>query len=503
MFHKVLIANRGEIALRIIRTCKEMGIKTVAVYSTADSESLHVKLADESVCIGPAPSLSSYLNINAIISAAELTDAEAIHPGYGFLSENPVFADVCEKCGITFIGPTAESMRIMGDKISARQAVIKVGVPILPGTKEGVHDVSEAIRVSKEIGFPVIIKATAGGGGRGMKIVHSPAALPNAFATARAEAQSGFGNPEVYIERYCESPRHVEIQILADKHGNVVHLGERECSVQRRHQKIVEESPSAIVDEAMLAAMGKVATDAARAVGYVGAGTVELLVDASRNFWFLEMNTRLQVEHPVTEMVTGIDLVRLQIEVAQGGRVPRQEEIQPRGHAIEARVYAEDPARNFLPSPGKITYLRVPGGPGLRDDSGVYGGWVVPPYYDPMISKLLAWAPTRAQAIDRLRRGLADYHVHGIATNTHYLRAVLDHPAFRSGDYDTGFCTTFAKELTQPPDPALEPIALIAAAVAAHRRDHDRAEDFAIRAHAPGSEWARLSRQRRLRGGER
>jgi acetyl-CoA carboxylase biotin carboxylase subunit len=348
-----------------------------------------------------------------------------------------------------------------------------------------------------------MLKAAAGGGGKGMKRCDRAADFQKLWQTAKRESLSAFGDDRIYIEKFLEKPRHVEVQVFADEHGNVVHLGERECSVQRRHQKIVEESPSPVVDDAMRTAMGKVAVEAARAVGYVGAGTVELLVDATRNFYFLEMNTRLQVEHPVTEMVTGLDLVRLQIEVAQGGRVPRQEEIAPRGHAIEARVYAEDPARSFLPSPGKITYLRVPGGPGLRDDSGVYGGWVVSPYYDPMISKLLAWAPTRAQAIDRLRRGLADYHVHGITTNTHYLRAVLDHPAFRSGDYDTSFCTVFAKELVQPPDPALEPIAIIAAAVEAHRRDHDRAEEFAIRAHAPGSEWARLSRQRVLRGGER
>ncbi len=318
MFHKVLIANRGEIAVRIIRACKELGIKTVAVYSQADIHSLHVKLADESVCIGPAPSALSYLNFNAIISAAELTDAEAIHPGYGFLSENAKFAEVCEKCGITFIGPTAESMRIMGDKISARQAVIKQGVPILPGTKEGVHSVEEAVKVAKEIGFPVIIKATAGGGGRGMKIVHSQAALPNAFATARAEAQSGFGNPEVYIERYCEKPRHVEIQILGDKHGNVIHLGERDCSIQRRHQKLIEEAPSTVVTPEIRKAMGDAAVRAASAVGYNSAGTVEFLVDKQNNFFFMEMNTRIQVEHPVTEMITGVDLVREQIRSAAG-----------------------------------------------------------------------------------------------------------------------------------------------------------------------------------------
>ncbi|MBI5482942.1 MAG: acetyl-CoA carboxylase biotin carboxylase subunit, partial [Deltaproteobacteria bacterium] len=372
MFHKVLIANRGEIAVRVIRACKELGIKTVAVYSQADSHSLHVKLADESVCIGPAPSAKSYLNINAIISAAELTDAEAIHPGYGFLSENANFAEVCEKCGITFIGPTAESMRIMGDKISARQAVIKQGVPILPGTKEGVHSVEDAVKVAKEIGFPVIIKATAGGGGRGMKIVHSQAALPNAFATARAEAQSGFGNPEVYIEKYCEQPRHVEIQIMADKHGNVIHLGERDCSIQRRHQKLIEEAPSTVVTPEIRKAMGDAAVRAAKAVGYNSVGTIEFLVDKNNNFYFMEMNTRVQVEHPVTEMVTGVDIVREQIRSAAG--IPlryKQEDIQIRGHAIECRINAEDPFK-FTPCPGKITAYHPPGGLGVRVDSFVY-----------------------------------------------------------------------------------------------------------------------------------
>jgi acetyl-CoA carboxylase biotin carboxylase subunit len=378
----------------------------------------------------------------------------------------------------------------------------EAGVPVVPGSEGPIADEGEAAAEAARIGFPVMLKAAAGGGGKGMKRCDRAADFAKLWQTARRESASAFGDDRIYLERFVDRPRHVEVQVFADEHGNVVHMGERECSVQRRHQKIVEESPSPIVDEAMRAAMGKVAVDAARAVGYVGAGTVELLVDASRNFWFLEMNTRLQVEHPVTEMVTGIDLVRLQIEVARGGRVPAQEEIVRRGHAVEVRLYAEDPARGFLPSPGKITYLRVPGGPGLRDDSGVYGGWVVPPYYDPMISKLVAWAPDRQQAIDRMLRALADYHVHGIATNALYLRAVLGHPAFRSGDYDTHFCTAFAKELVKPPDPALEPIALVAAAVEAHRRDHERAAAFDTRAHAPGSPWAWTGRLRALRGGE-
>ncbi len=439
MFHKVLIANRGEIAVRIIRACKELGIKTVAVYSQADIHSLHVKLADESVCIGPASSALSYLNINAIISAAELTDSEAIHPGYGFLSENANFAEVCEKCGITFIGPTAESMRIMGDKISARQAVIKQGVPILPGTKEGVKTVEDAVKVAKEIGFPVIIKATAGGGGRGMKIVHSQAALPNAFATARAEAQSGFGNPEVYIERYCEKPRHVEIQILGDKHGNVIHLGERDCSIQRRHQKLIEEAPSTVVTPEIRKAMGEAAVRAAAAVGYNSAGTVEFLVDKQNNFYFMEMNTRIQVEHPVTEMITGVDLVREQIRSAAG--IPlrfKQEDIQFRGHAIECRINAEDPFK-FTPCPGKITAYHPPGGFGVRVDSFVYDQYTVVPNYDSLIGKLIVHADTREEAIKRMARALDEFRIEGIKTTIFFHKRIMAHKDFIEGDIDTSF----------------------------------------------------------------
>jgi len=439
MFHKILIANRGEIAIRIIRACKEMGIKTVAVYSQADSQSLHVKLADESVCIGPAPSALSYLNINAIISAAELTDAEAIHPGYGFLSENANFAEVCEKCGITFIGPSAESMRIMGDKISARQAVIKQGVPILPGTKEGVHSVEDAVKVAKEIGFPVIIKATAGGGGRGMKIVHSQAALPNAFATARAEAQAGFGNPEVYIEKYCEQPRHVEIQILADKHGNVIHLGERDCSIQRRHQKLIEEAPSTVVTPEIRKAMGEAAARAAAAVGYNSVGTIEFLVDKKNNFYFMEMNTRVQVEHPVTEMVTGVDIVREQIRSAAGLPLRyKQEDIQIRGHSIECRINAEDSFK-FTPCPGKITAYHPPGGPGVRVDSFVYDQYTVVPHYDSLIGKLIVHADTREDAIKRMARALDEYIIEGIKTTVFFHKRIMAHKDFIEGNIDTSF----------------------------------------------------------------
>jgi acetyl-CoA carboxylase, biotin carboxylase subunit len=439
MFHKVLIANRGEIALRIIRACKEMGIKTVAVYSTADSESLHVRLADESVCIGPPPSLQSYLNINAIISAAELTDAEAIHPGYGFLSENAAFAEICENCGITFIGPTSESMRIMGDKISARQAVIKEGVPILPGTKEGVKDVNEAISIAKKIGFPVIIKATAGGGGRGMKIVHSPATLPNAYATARAEAQAGFGNPEVYIEKYCERPRHVEIQILGDKHGNVIHLGERDCSIQRRHQKILEEAPSTVTTPGLRKAMGEAAVKAAKAVGYNSAGTMEFLVDKNNDFFFMEMNTRVQVEHPVTEMVTGVDIVSEQIRSAYGLKLRfKQSDIKINGHAIECRINAEDPHK-FTPSPGRITAYHTPGGLGVRVDSFVYDQYTVLPHYDSLIAKLIVHAETREAAIKRMARALDEYIIEGIKTTIPLHKAIMANKDFIEGNVDTGF----------------------------------------------------------------
>lgn len=439
MFHKILIANRGEIAIRIIRACKELGIKTVAVYSQADINSLHVKLADESVCIGPASSAKSYLNINAIISAAELTDSEAIHPGYGFLSENADFAEVCEKCGITFIGPSSESMRIMGDKISARQAVIKQGVPILPGTKEGVQSVEDAVRIAKEIGFPVIIKATAGGGGKGMKIVHSQATLANAFSMARAEAQAGFGNPDVYIEKYCENPRHVEIQVLADKHGNVIHLGERDCSIQRRHQKLIEEAPSTVCTPEMRAAMGSAAVRAAAAVNYNSVGTVEFLVDKQNNFYFMEMNTRVQVEHPVTEMITGVDIIREQIRSAAGLPLRyKQEDIKINGHAIECRINAEDPLK-FTPCPGKITAYHPPGGLGVRVDSFVYDQYTVVPHYDSMIAKLIVHAETREDAIKRMTRALDEYIIEGIKTTILFHKIIMTNKDFIEGNIDTSF----------------------------------------------------------------
>ncbi len=439
MFNKILIANRGEIAIRVIRACKELGIKTVAVHSDVDSESLHVKLADESICIGSAPSANSYLNIKAIISAAEVTDSSAIHPGYGFLSENAEFAEICGNCGITFIGPSPQSMRLMGDKISARQTVTKAGVPILPGTTEGVKSADEAKKIAAEIGYPVIIKATAGGGGRGMKVVHSPASLPNAFATARAEAQSGFGNPDVYIEKFCERPRHVEIQIMADKHGNVIHLGERDCSIQRRHQKLIEEAPCPVLTADLRKRMGDCAVAAAKAVDYSSVGTIEFLLDQDKNFYFMEMNTRVQVEHPVTEMVTGVDIIQEQIRIAAGQPLRyKQSDIKIKGHAIECRINAEDPEK-FTPCPGKIDGYHPPGGLGVRVDSGVYDQYKVLPHYDSMIGKLIVHADTREEAIRRMSRALDEYIIDGIKTTIPFHQKIMKSREFIEGDVDTGF----------------------------------------------------------------
>jgi acetyl-CoA carboxylase biotin carboxylase subunit len=439
MIHKVVIANRGEIALRIIRACKELGIKTVAVHSDVDSEALHVKLADQSVCIGPAASADSYLNMKAIISAAEVTDADAIHPGYGFLSENAEFAEICNNCGLTFIGPSAENMRLMGDKISARQTVTKAGVPILPGTTDAVTSPEEAARIAEEIGCPVIIKATAGGGGRGMKIVHSITSVPNAYAAARSEAKAGFGNPEVYIEKYCERPRHVEIQIMADKHGNVIHLGERDCSIQRRHQKLIEEAPCSVLTEELRQEMGNCAVAAAKAVNYSSVGTVEFLLDSDGKFYFMEMNTRVQVEHPVTEMVTGVDIIKEQILAAAGERLRfTQDDIKITGHAIECRINAEDPEK-FTPCPGRIDGYHTPGGLGVRVDSAVYDQYKVLPHYDSMIAKLIVHAETREEAIRRMDRALEEYIIEGIKTTIPFHRKVMNNKDFIEGNIDTGF----------------------------------------------------------------
>ena len=445
MFRKILIANRGEIAVRLIRACRDLGISPVSVYSEADADAVHVRLADEAVCIGPAPSTQSYLNIEAIIEAARQTKAEAIHPGYGFLAENAEFARAVVAAGLQFIGPTASAMETMGSKTSARRAAVDAGVPIVPGTVEPLSSVSEAQTVAERFGYPVMLKASAGGGGKGMRLVASPQELQSAFDNARSEAASAFGDASLYLEKVVERPRHIEIQVFADTHGNVVHLGERECSIQRRHQKVVEECPSPIDDPDLRQRMGDAAIRIARAVDYVGAGTVEFLVaDTTREFYFLEMNTRLQVEHPVTELVTGIDLVREQIMVAGGERLSfSQNDILWRGHAIECRVYAEDSENNFFPSPGIISFLQVPSGPGIREDSGVRANTNVSIHYDPMISKLAAWGRNRTEAIDRLRRALDEYQVGGIKTTLGFFREIVRDDEFIAGRLDTGFITRF------------------------------------------------------------
>jgi len=410
LFKKILIANRGEIALRIIRTCKELGIKTVAVYSEADRYSLHVRFADEAVCIGPGPSKDSYLNIPRIIAAAEITNAEAIHPGYGFLAENAMFAEICESSGIKFIGPTPDAIEAMGDKALAKETMRKAGVPVIPGSDGVVETLEEAREIANEIGYPIMLKAAAGGGGKGMRILNDESELENAWQTARAEAEAAFGNPAVYIEKFIERPRHIEIQILADEYGNVIHLGERDCSIQRRHQKLVEESPSPIVTPGLREAMGQAAVKGAKSVKYRNAGTIEFLVDKNGNFYFMEMNTRIQVEHPVTEMVYGIDIVREQIRIAAGEKLNiKQRQLKPNGHAIECRINAEDSYNGFRPSPGKITGLHFPGGFGIRVDSHIYQDYVVPPYYDSLIAKLIAHGRTRDEAIARMLRALEEF----------------------------------------------------------------------------------------------
>jgi acetyl-CoA carboxylase, biotin carboxylase subunit len=468
---KILVANRGEIAIRVMRTCKELGIATVAVFSEADRSALHVRTADQAFLVGPPPSRESYLVQERILEAAKKSGADAIHPGYGFLSENASFVRACEKAGITFIGPPASAMDAMGEKTRARQNMIKAGVPVVPGTAAPIETLEEARAYSQKIDFPVMLKAAGGGGGKGMRRVDRLEDFDGAWRGAKSEAMNAFGNDAVYIEKYLDKPHHVEIQVFADQYGNTIHLNERECSAQRRHQKVVEETPSPILTPEMRRAMGEVAVKAAKAVNYVGAGTVEFLVDSKRNFYFLEMNTRLQVEHPVTEWVTGLDLVALQIRVAEGEKLPLLEAPAPMGHAIEVRIYAEDPSQNFMPSPGKIQYLRVPGGPNVRDDSGVYAGYTVPMTYDPMISKLSVWAPTRAEAVARCRRALDEYVVKGITTNIRYLKAVLDHPEFKGGDYDTSFLVREHAKLTHGEDPHLTQVALMASVVHAYERD--------------------------------
>lgn len=460
MFRKILIANRGEIAVRVIRTCREMGIRAVAVYSDVDRTAKHVRLADEAFCIGAAPASQSYLNIDRVICAARRAGADAIHPGYGFLSENAEFAESCARAGIKFIGPPAEAIRSMGIKTRAREIMAAAGVPVVPGTPSAARDEGEAAAFAEAAGYPVMLKAAAGGGGMGMRLVTEPSQLAGAWAQARGEALKAFGDDAVYVEKAIVRPRHIEVQILADEHGNVVHLGERECSLQRRHQKVLEETPSPLVEANphVREEICSAAVQAARAAGYANAGTVEFLMDSHCRFYFLEMNTRLQVEHPVTELVTGLDLVREQIRIALGRNLGfRPGQIRPRGHAMECRVYAEDPRAGFMPSPGRIERLTVPEGPWVRVDSGAEEGWSVPLEYDPLIAKLCAWAPTRADVIERMQRALGEFRVVGIATTLGFFRELLGDPRFQAGDFDTGFLEReFWMRNAAPPGPTHE-----------------------------------------------
>ncbi len=440
MFQKVLIANRGEIALRIIRACKELGIRTLAVYSEADVDSLHVQLADESICIGAPPSTESYLKIDRIISAAEVGDVDAIHPGYGFLAENAHFAEVCESCNITFIGPPTPAMHSMGDKNTARACARKAGVPVTPGSDGIVADEKEAAKIARKIGYPVMIKAAAGGGGRGMRVAHNEPSLITGFHAARHEAEKAFGNGEVYMEKFIVSPHHIEFQIMADSHGHIVHLGERDCSIQRRNQKVIEECPSPLMTASLRKKMGNAAVKLAKSVGYENAGTIEFLVDEHRHFYFIEMNTRIQVEHTITEEVYGCDLVKEQIRIAAGEPLSKHvAHAVPRLHAIQCRINAEDPAKNFQPSPGRINFYYGPGGRGVRIDSHAYTGYVVPPYYDSLISKIVTVGSTRINAIDRMRRALDEYYITGIKTTVPFHAAIMRNGEFRDGKYDTGF----------------------------------------------------------------
>ncbi len=468
---KVLVANRGEIAVRVMRACREMGYPTVAVYSEPDRAALHVIYADEAMPIGPAPSRESYLRIDRILDAAKKTGAEAIHPGYGFLAENAGFARACRDAGILFIGPSPESIEAMGSKTESRQRMQAAGVPVVPGLTEAVKSFDEIEAFAREAGFPIMVKASAGGGGKGMRLVEREADLHTAFERVTSEAQSFFGDSAVYAEKFIASPRHIEVQILGDQHGNVVHIGERECTLQRRHQKVVEECPSPVVDQALRERLGAMAVKAASAVNYYSAGTIECLMGPDKQFYFLEMNTRLQVEHPVTEMVWGIDLVKAQLRIAQGEPLGfAQEDLAPNGHAIECRVYAEDPAHNFAPSPGLIRNLTLPQGPGVRNDNGVYAGYTVPVYYDPMLSKLICHASTRGEAIDRMLRALEEYRVDGIRTTIPFFRFLMGHPDFRTANFDTGFIDTILPALDlehRAPSDDRRDVALIAAAILA------------------------------------
>jgi acetyl-CoA carboxylase biotin carboxylase subunit len=499
MFKKILIANRGEIAVRIARACREMGIPSVAVYSEADRTALHVRVADEAYPIGPAPSRESYLRMDKILDVARTASCDALHPGYGFQAENPAFAGACAAAGITFIGPPPQAMERLGSKTAARQLAARAGVPTVPGVAEPIENPQDAARIARELGYPVLLKAVAGGGGKGMRLVAAANEMPSAWRDASSEALNSFGDARVYLERFLDRPRHIEIQIFGDAHGHLVHLGERECSVQRRHQKVIEESPSPFMTPELRRSMGEAAVKLAREAGYTNAGTVEFLVDAARNFYFLEVNTRLQVEHPVTEMVTGLDLVKLQIRVAAGEPLPfKQQDIVFSGHAIECRLYAEDPDNNFFPSPGTILSRRTPGGPGIRLDDGVYEGFAVSTEYDPLLGKLIAWGRDRAEAIARLKRALAEYAVTGIRTNASLFRAILQDPQFIRGEIFTrwlderlpDFLTTGEK--TVHDDPGAEDAAIVAALL------HHLAANSAVPTNSPAvqpeSRWKREAR---------
>jgi acetyl-CoA carboxylase biotin carboxylase subunit len=505
MFEKILIANRGEIAVRIIRACREMGIKAVAIYSDVDRDALHVRYADEAYPCGPPPARESYLVMSRVLEIAKRSGAQAIHPGYGFLAENGAFADLCAREGVQFIGPSGAVMRQMGDKVTSRQTMQAAGVPIVPGTTERLSD-NEARSFAARIGYPVMVKASAGGGGKGLRLVSQPKDLDQALARARSEARSSFGDDGLYIEKFVEEPRHVEVQVLADRFGNCVHLFERECSVQRRHQKVIEEAPANRMTPELRARMGAAAVAAAKAVGYEGAGTCEFLVDAKGEFYFLEMNTRVQVEHAITEAITGVDIVKAMIRIAAGEPLPfGQDELAIRGHAIEARIYAEDPDHNFVPSPGEIVVYRPPGGIGVRVDSGVYQGARVTVHYDPMVAKLVVWGTDRVEAIDRLRRALGEFVVKGIKTSIPFHQKVLRHPLFLSGHYDTGFIQQHmsggAGEREEPGEERR--VAMMLAAIAAYRRDKERAERASlVNSRAGGAEqpWKSFGRRAQMRG---
>jgi acetyl-CoA carboxylase biotin carboxylase subunit len=490
-FRKILIANRGEIAVRIIRACHEMDIATVAVFSDADRTALHVRFAHEAYPIGASPSSESYLNIGRILEVARRSGAEAIHPGYGFLAENPAFSRACRDAGIVFIGPPPEAMEALGDKVRAREIMTRAGVPVVPGTPSLTDGAAEAITWAQRVGYPVLLKAAAGGGGKGMRVVRRDEDMPSLLAQARGEAQAAFGDARVFIEKLVERPRHIEVQILADGHGGCIHLGERECSIQRRHQKLIEECPSPVVDESTRRRIGQLAVTAVQAAGYVNAGTVEFLRGDDGRFYFMEVNARLQVEHPVTEMVTGVDLVKAMIEIASGGTLPlTQDAVDLRGHSIECRIVAEDPLQGFMPSPGRIHAQRPPAGPGIRYDGGTYDGYVVPIFYDPLVGKLIVWGRDREEAVARMSRALNELRIDGLTTSVSFHRKVMVHPAFRRGDLHTGFLQEHPELLSPDDDPWLNEIAVVAAAIAHFRRlELDTHRGVASRPARDGSGW--------------